>query len=130
MNKKYVSKTYGILPMAGKGMRLQPIGFSKELYPVVYQGKHQAASELTIEAMISAGIDELKLVVGPDKIDIAKYYGNYSKAKVAMYFYDSPSRPDSCLHPIDALSDKYYDIGNIDMAVRINTLIQDIEATA
>jgi len=90
--------------MAGKGKRLQPIGFSKELYPVVFKNKHYAISEFSIRAMERADVDEIKLVVNPDKQDIAKYYSN-SRKNLSIYFYSSPSLPESCLHPINGLHD-------------------------
>lgn len=96
---------YGILPMAGKGSRIQPIGFSKELYPIVYKGKHFAISEYTITSMLTAGVDEIKLVVNPDKMDIAKYYSQFTNNLISIYFYESPSLPESCLYPIQSLND-------------------------
>lgn len=96
--------TYGILPMAGKGSRIQPIGFSKELYPVTANGKHYAVSEFSIRSMLKAHVDEIKLVVNPEKMDIPKYFANYSKL-IGVYFYSSTSLPESCLYPIDAMHD-------------------------
>lgn len=100
-----IGKIYGILPMAGRGQRLQPIGFSKELYPVVHKNKHYAIADFSIRAMERAGVDEIKLVVNPDKLDIAKYYSNYHK-KLSIYFYSSRSLPESCLYPIESLHDE------------------------
>src|SRR3989344_5339456 len=99
-----MSKIIGILPMAGKGSRLQPIGFSKELYPVIYKQKHFAISEFSVLAMSNAGADEIKLVINPEKSDIARYYAQ-KDYKTCMYFYNSPSLPESCLFPIDRLHD-------------------------
>lgn len=98
-------KTYGILPMAGKGVRLQPIGFSKELYPIVYNNKHYAISEYSVKSMDKAKVDEIKLIINPEKLDIAKYYSKYRNGLISMYFYDSPSLPESCLYPIGGLND-------------------------
>lgn len=98
------TKIIGILPMAGKATRLQPIGFSKELYPVVFKGKHFAISEFNIRSMLMAGADEIRLVVNPDKMDIARYYARYSSL-TPVYFYESPSLPESCLYTIDSLHD-------------------------
>lgn len=98
-------KIYGIIPMAGKGKRIQPIGFSKELYPVVYKQKHFAISEFTINAMRQVKIDEIKLVVHPSKMDIAKYYAT-TKYPVSIYFHASKSLPESCLYPISGLHDE------------------------
>lgn len=90
--------------MAGKGSRLQPLAFSKELYPVVNNGKHFAISEFSIKALERADVDEIKLVISPDKVDIAKFYSQYS-SPLSMYFYDSPSLPESCLHPLSSVED-------------------------
>jgi glucose-1-phosphate thymidylyltransferase len=97
-----MSRCYGILPMAGKGKRIQPIAFSKELYPVVYRGRHFAVSEFSIKAMLKARVDEIRLVINPDKLDIVKYYAKY-KAPIAMYFNRSRNQPESCLFPIKTM---------------------------
>ncbi len=97
-------KVYGVLPMAGKGTRLQPIGFSKELYPVISNKRHFAISEYLINELEASNVDEIKLVVNPEKLDIAKYYSNYRKL-IGMYFYSSASLPESCLYPIDVMND-------------------------
>lgn len=91
--------------MAGKGSRLQPIGFSKELYPCVNNGKHCAVSEFSIQSMLEAQVDEIKLIVSPEKLDIPKYYANY-KHLIGIYFYASPSLPESCLYAINSLHDE------------------------
>lgn len=95
---------YGILPMSGKGTRIQPIGFSKELYPVVYKQKHFTISEFSVRGMLQAGAQEIKMIINPEKMDIAKYYSR-TNYPTSVYFYDSPSLPESCLYPIDLLKD-------------------------
>jgi len=92
--------------MAGKGSRLQPLPFSKELYPVVSKGQHFAISEFSVRAMARAGVDEIKLVINPNKFDVAQYYSKYSRANLAMYFFDSPSLPESCLFPVGSMADE------------------------
>jgi len=94
---------YGILPMAGKGSRIQPIGFSKELYPVAFNHKHFAISEFSIQALKKAKVDEIRLVLHPDKLDIARYYASYS-APISMYFKRSKSLPESCFYPLTSLA--------------------------
>jgi dTDP-glucose pyrophosphorylase len=101
---KMKRKIIGILPMAGKGSRLQPIAFSKELYPVSFKSKHFAISEFNIRAMMKANVQEIKLVVHPTKLDIAKYYAE-SKYPTSIYFYSSKSLPESCLFPLNAMHD-------------------------
>lgn len=91
--------------MAGKGSRIQPIAFSKELYPVSFKSRHFAISEFNIRAMMRAKVDEIKLVIHPDKIDIAKFYSR-AKYSTSVYFFNSKSLPESCLYPIKGLHDE------------------------
>ena len=73
--------TWGIIPAAGRGSRMQPLAFSKELLPV---GSHidnglerpRAVSEYLVERMILAGADKLCFVISPGKTDILEYYGS------------------------------------------------------
>jgi glucose-1-phosphate thymidylyltransferase len=75
-----MSHTWGIVPAAGLGTRIQPLAFSKELLPVGtrMEKDHQrprAVSEYLIERMMTAGADRLCFVVSPGKSDIMQYFG-------------------------------------------------------
>jgi glucose-1-phosphate thymidylyltransferase len=102
---KSTTRCFGILPMAGKGSRIQPIAFSKELYPIIYRQQHFAISEFSVRGMLRAKVDEIKLVVNPDKMDIAKYYAHYP-APLSVYFHASKSQPESCFFPTIAMQDE------------------------
>lgn len=72
---------WGIIPAAGKGSRIQPLAFSKELLPV--GSRHDggterplAVSEYLVERMIAAGATRICFVVSPGKTDILEYYGS------------------------------------------------------
>ncbi|TJY44265.1 hypothetical protein E5161_02435 [Cohnella pontilimi] len=70
---------FGIIPAAGKGTRLRPLPFSKELFPIGYQQYEDRiapapVSQHLILAMKAAGIRKLYLIIHPDKTDILKYY--------------------------------------------------------
>lgn len=72
--------TWGIIPAAGSGSRIQPLAFSKELLPVgsrVEDGQERprAVSEYLVERMILAGAQKLCFVISPEKTDIMQYYG-------------------------------------------------------
>ncbi len=74
------SDTWGIIPAAGVGSRIQPLAFSKELLPVGSrfedgQERPRAVSEYLIERMIAAGARKLCFVIAPGKTDILQYYG-------------------------------------------------------
>lgn len=88
---------WGIIPAAGKGSRIQPLAFSKELLPVgsrLDSGiEHpRAVSEYLIERMISGGADKLCFVISPGKSDIIEYYGrDIGPAAVCYTVQQNPS---------------------------------------
>lgn len=72
---------WGVVPAAGKGSRIQPLAFSKELLPVgsrIEDGKERplAVSEYLVERMIAGGARRICFVVSPGKTDILEYYGS------------------------------------------------------
>ncbi len=71
---------WGIVPAAGRGTRIQPLAFSKELLPVGSRGdsgsdRPCAVSEYLIERMIKGGADKICFVIASGKSDIMEYYG-------------------------------------------------------
>lgn len=71
---------WGIIPAAGRGSRIQPLGFSKELLPVGsrWDGRTErpcAVSEYLVERMIRGGADSICFVISPGKSDIVEYFG-------------------------------------------------------
>lgn len=80
---------WGIVPAAGRGSRIQPLAFSKELLPVgsrVDFGVERpcAVSEYLLERLILGGADKICLVISPGKSDILEYYGDrYAGAEIA-----------------------------------------------
>lgn len=85
----------GIIPAAGKGERMQPLGFSKELLPLVDAGRVRAVSEYIIERMILAGATEICIVIAPDKTDIVSYYADH-KYKCDIFFVVQPEPLGLC----------------------------------
>ena len=86
----------GIVPAAGAGQRIQPLGCAKELLPVgsrVVDGKEcpKAVSEFLIERMIAAGATRICMVISPDKSDVMRYYAERSYP--AEIFYVVQRRP-------------------------------------
>lgn len=72
--------TWGIIPAAGAGSRIQPLAFSKELLPVgsridVDVERPRAVSEYLIERMIEGGATKLCFIIAPGKSDILEYFG-------------------------------------------------------
>jgi glucose-1-phosphate thymidylyltransferase len=81
--------TWGIVPAAGRGSRIQPLAFSKELLPVgsrvdVEVERPCAVSEYLLERMILGGADKVCFVISPGKSDILEYFGGtYGSADIA-----------------------------------------------
>jgi glucose-1-phosphate thymidylyltransferase len=73
--------TWGIIPAAGNGLRIQPLAFSKELLPVGSRidsagvERPRAVSEYLVERMVRGGANKLCFVISPWKSDILQYYG-------------------------------------------------------
>lgn len=80
----------GIIPAAGAGQRIQPLGCSKELLPVgsrVVEGieRPKAISEYLVERMIAAGASQICMVISAEKSDIVRYYAERSYAAEIFY---------------------------------------------
>lgn len=72
--------TWGIIPAAGVGSRIQPLAFSKELLPVgsrLDRGaeRPRAVSEYLVDRMLIAGATKICFVISSGKSDILEYYG-------------------------------------------------------
>jgi glucose-1-phosphate thymidylyltransferase len=87
---------WGIIPAAGRGTRIQPLAFSKELLPV---GSKQvsdvetpcAVSEHVVDRMLAAGVDKLCFVIAPGKSDIVEYFGGrYGSADICYVVQPQP----------------------------------------
>jgi glucose-1-phosphate thymidylyltransferase len=80
---------WGIVPAAGRGSRIQPLAFSKELLPVGSRSdkgidRPCAVSEYLIERLILGGAEKICFVISPGKSDILEYYGDrYGAAELA-----------------------------------------------
>jgi glucose-1-phosphate thymidylyltransferase len=71
--------TWGLIPSAGAGSRIQPLAFSKELLPVGSRFDQQverprAVSEFILERFVAAKADRLCFIISPGKSDILEYY--------------------------------------------------------
>ena len=86
----------GIIPAAGAGERIQPLGCSKELLPVgsrLVEGveRPKAVSEYLVERMIAAGAGQICMVISAEKTDIIEYYAARNYA--AEIFYVVQQKP-------------------------------------
>ncbi len=80
---------WGVVPAAGRGSRIQPLAFSKELLPVGSRreggtDRPRAVSEYLVERLILGGADKICFVISPGKSDILEYFGDhYGSAQLA-----------------------------------------------
>jgi dTDP-glucose pyrophosphorylase len=88
---------WGIVPAAGRGSRIQPLAFSKELLPVgsrLDNGVERpcAVSEYLVERMIRGGAEKICFVISPGKSDIMEYYGaGFGEATIAYVVQPEPA---------------------------------------
>ncbi|MDP9171160.1 MAG: nucleotidyltransferase family protein [Acidobacteriota bacterium] len=88
---------WGIIPAAGKGSRIQPLAFSKELLPIVGAledgvRRPRAVSDYLMERFALAGARRICMVISPGKSDIMEYYGD--SAWAASICYAVQPRPE------------------------------------
>jgi glucose-1-phosphate thymidylyltransferase len=88
---------WGIVPAAGRGSRIQPLGFSKELLPVGSRSQDgterpRAVSEYLIERMVAGGADKICFIIAPGKSDILEYYGaGYGDVRAVYVVQPNPT---------------------------------------
>jgi len=88
---------WGIVPAAGRGTRIQPLAFSKELLPVGSQAleheqRPRAVAEYVVDRMIRAGADKICFVIGEGKSDILEYFGGeFGGARIAYVVQPEPA---------------------------------------
>ena len=80
----------GIIPAAGAGQRIQPLGCSKELLPVGSRSvkgveRPKAVAEYLVERMIAAGADQICMVISGEKGDIVRYFAERDYAAEIFY---------------------------------------------
>jgi glucose-1-phosphate thymidylyltransferase len=81
---------WGVIPAAGRGSRIQPLAFSKELLPVGARvlddvQRPCAVSEYLVERLIRGGADKICFVIGAGKSDILEYFGGRFGAADLVY---------------------------------------------
>jgi glucose-1-phosphate thymidylyltransferase len=86
--------TWGVIPAAGTGTRIQPLAFSKELLPVgsrIDQAieRPRAVSEYVVERLIAGGADRVCFVISAGKADIVQYFGGEVSGVAVAYVVQS-----------------------------------------
>jgi len=81
---------WGIIPAAGKGTRIQPLAFSKELLPVGARAegagrRPRAVSDYLVERLVLGGATRICFVISAAKSDILEYYGGAAYDRPICY---------------------------------------------
>ncbi|GAB3203158.1 glucose-1-phosphate thymidylyltransferase [Pontibacter aydingkolensis] len=82
----------GIIPAAGLATRLQPLPFSKELYPVGFEREGESikqpkvVSAYLVEQMAAGGAEALYFILRSGKWDIPSYFGDGSKYNLSVAY--------------------------------------------
>ncbi len=104
---------WGIIPAAGRGSRIQPLAFSKELLPVgsrvdAHCERPMAVSEHLVQRLLCAGMDKLCFVISPGKSDILEYYGGRIAGADICYVVQSEPRGlcDALFRPLPFIADE------------------------
>lgn len=88
---------WGIIPAAGRGSRIQPLAFSKELLPVGSRVLNDtqrpcAVSEYLVERLIRGGASKVCFVIGAGKSDIMEYFGaQFGSAELVYVVQPQPA---------------------------------------
>ncbi len=88
---------WGIVPAAGRGSRIQPLAFSKELLPVGSRldggvERPCAVGEYLLDRMVLGGATKVCVVIAPGKSDILAYFGSrFAGAALAYVVQPQPS---------------------------------------
>jgi dTDP-glucose pyrophosphorylase len=85
-----MNRRWGIVPAAGRGTRIQPLAFSKELLPVGTRQdgpteRPRAVCEYLLERMTLAGATHICFVISPAKADIMSYFGGSTDGAAICY---------------------------------------------
>ncbi|MNI17940.1 Glucose-1-phosphate thymidylyltransferase 2 [compost metagenome] len=85
----------GIIPAAGLGSRLQPLPFSKELFPAGFQKINDTwrvspISLYLVDALKKAGVHQHYFVISPQKTDIPRYFMNGSQFGIQVSYLYQP----------------------------------------
>lgn len=82
----------GLIPAAGLATRLQPLPFSKELYPIGFGSEGESiahpkvAASYLVEQMAAGGAEQLYFILRSGKWDIPAYFGDGSRFNVSIAY--------------------------------------------
>lgn len=66
--------TIGLLPAAGKGLRLS-LPYPKELYPLIVDKRYKPISQFVLDNLVTAGIRHVAVVINETKHQLIGYFG-------------------------------------------------------
>jgi glucose-1-phosphate thymidylyltransferase len=73
-----VEKVIGLIPAAGKGLRLG-LPYPKELYPIINNNKYKPVAQFILENLTIANVNHICFVINETKHQLLGYFGNGKK---------------------------------------------------
>jgi len=74
-NKLKVDSYIGLIPAAGRGLRLG-LPYPKELYPIIRNNKYKPVSQYIVDQMTEVGLEHLVFIINETKHQLIGFYGN------------------------------------------------------
>lgn len=110
---------YGLIPAAGRALRLGPLPCSKELLPVGFRQTAsgpvpKVAGHYLLESFAAAGIERVFMVLHELKGDVSRYFGTGEMAGVALAYLAIPgsaSVPETLDHATPFVRDAVVALG-------------------
>lgn len=78
MSFSYPDDWVGLIPAAGKGLRLG-LPYPKELYPVIRDNHYKPISQFVVENLLATGLKHIIFVINETKSQLIGYFGNGSR---------------------------------------------------
>lgn len=92
----------GVLPAAGRGSRLAPLRYPKELLPISYEPapggdgagvRARAVAEYALASISAADAERVLIIVAPWKLDVQNYFGDGRHVGLQIgYLYQEEAR--------------------------------------
>ena len=101
----------GLIPAAGKGMRLA-LPYPKELYPVISNSRYKPIAQFILESLTTAGMEHVVFVINETKHQLIGYFGNGQRfgCHISYVVQETSEEPNSSTSPglAHALDSAYY----------------------
>jgi len=110
MNDTQDKQVIGLVPAAGKGLRLG-LPYPKELYPIIRDNKYKPVAQHVLENMTASGIEHVVFVINETKHQLMGYFGSGQRfgCRISYAFQEPMTGPGGGSSGLaEALDAAYY----------------------